>query len=228
MTLTRADLESDRLRKLFVKVNPHVRVLSDAELETSLQSLLATHPNSEDVWLFGYGSLIWNPIIHFRERHVARLHGYHRRFCLWSHIGRGSLARPGLVLGLDVGGCCRGVAFRIDASHVAEELRLLWRREMVLGSYCPRWITANLTERQVRALAFIVNRTHPAYAGRLPTEVVLKTLVSASGYLGTPAEYLIRTNHALLEHGVRDEYLLDLRRRMLALHPEFARAARLE
>ncbi|MBI2316304.1 MAG: gamma-glutamylcyclotransferase [Betaproteobacteria bacterium] len=128
MTLTRADLESDRLRKLFVNVNPHVRVLSDDELDASLQSLLATHPENEDVWLFGYGSLIWNPIIHFRERHVAHLHGYHRRFCLWSHIGRGSLAHPGLVLGLDVGGCCRGVAFRIDGAHAAAELRLLWRR----------------------------------------------------------------------------------------------------
>jgi cation transport protein ChaC len=222
MTLTRADLESDRLRKLFTKANPHARVLSDEELEASLQELLATHPDAEDVWLFGYGSLIWNPIVHFRERHVARLHGFHRRFCLWSHIGRGSLTHPGLVLGLDVGGCCRGVAFRIDAAHAVQELRLLWRREMVLGSYCPRWIKVTLGERPVRALAFIVNRTHPAYAGRLPTEAVLKTMLSASGYLGTPAEYLFETIHALLAHGVRDQYLLELKRRVLALRPEFA------
>jgi cation transport protein ChaC len=89
--LTRADLESDRLRKLFCQANPGVRVLSDAELESSLSSILRSHPEGEDVWLFGYGSLIWNPILHFDERRVAKLHGYHRRFCLWSHVGRGSL-----------------------------------------------------------------------------------------------------------------------------------------
>src|SRR3990172_369888 len=179
--LTRADLESDRLKKLFCQANPGVRVLSDAELDSSLQALLRCHPKGEDVWLFGYGSLIWNPVIQFRERHVARLHGYHRRFCLWSHINRGSVKHPGLVLGLDAGGCCRGVAYRIDAAQAASELRLLWRREMLLGSYCPRWLKVSLGDREVRALAFVVNRAHPNYAGRLPPETVLKTLVSASG-----------------------------------------------
>ncbi len=225
MMLTRADLESDRLRKLFMKANPHIPVMSSEEIETSLQRLLASHPCGEDVWLFGYGSLIWNPIIQFQERHVARLHGYHRRFCLWSHIGRGSLTQPGLVLGLDVGGCCQGVVFRIDTTRAANELRLVWRREMVLGSYCPRWVSVAIGERSVRALTFVVNRTHTAYAGRLPMEVVLRTMVSASGYLGTPAEYLMRTIHALLEHGVRDEYLLELRKRVLALQPDVTRAA---
>ena len=223
MTLTRTDLQSDRLRKLFARANPNVRVLSGEQMEVSLQSLLAIHPDAEDVWLFGYGSLIWNPVIQFRERHVARLHGYHRRFCLWSHINRGSVKHPGLVLGLDAGGCCRGVAYRIDAAQAASELRLLWRREMLLGSYCPRWLKVSLGDREVRALAFVVNRAHPNYAGRLPPETVLKTLVSASGFLGSPAEYLLKTIHGLLEHGVRDEYLLDLRKRVLALRPDFAR-----
>ena len=223
MTLTRADLETDRLRKLFARANPGVPVLSDEAMEASLQSLLATHPDNEDVWLFGYGSLIWNPIIHFGERHVARLHGYHRHFCLWSHVGRGSVTQPGLVLGLDAGGCCRGIAFRIGAAHAASELRLLWRREMVLGSYCPRWLKVSLGEREVRALAFIVNRAHPTYAGRLSPEAVLRTMVSARGFLGTPADYLLKTIHGLLEHGVRDEYLLDLRRRVLAVRPDIAR-----
>ena len=226
MTLTRADLEADRLRKLFVQANPHVPVLSSAELEASLQALLADHPPGEDVWVFAYGSLIWNPIIQFRERHVATVHGYHRRFCLWSHIGRGSLAHPGLVLGLDAGGCCRGIAFRIDAVQAVGELRLVWRREMVLGSYSPRWVNITTGERQVRAIAFIVNRSHSSYAGRLPVEVVLKTMLSASGYLGTPAEYLLKTIQALLEHGVRDEYLLELRKRVLAMHPEAAHLTR--
>jgi len=221
--LTRADLESDRLRKLFCQANPGVRVLSDAELRTSILSLLDVHPAGEDVWLFGYGSLIWNPIIRFEERHVAKLHGYHRRFCLWSHVGRGSLKKPGLVLGLDAGGCCRGVVFRIDSARARNELLLVWRREMVLGSYSPRWLKVTTGDRDLNAIAFIVNRNHPSYAGKLPLETVLKTMVSTRGYLGTPAEYLHETVRGLLEHGVRDEYLLDIRRRVLTLHPELAR-----
>jgi cation transport protein ChaC len=221
--LTRADLESDRLRKLFCQANPGVRVLSDAELESSLSSILRSHPEGEDVWLFGYGSLIWNPILHFDERRVAKLHGYHRRFCLWSHVNRGSLHKPGLVLGLDAGGCCRGVAFRIRAEQVQSELRLLWRREMVLGAYRPRWLKVTTGERDLNAIAFIVNRNHASYTGRLPLETVLKTLVGTRGYLGTPAEYLIETIHGLLTHGIRDEYLMDLRKRMLTPRPALAR-----
>src|SRR3970040_881301 len=153
--LTRADLESDRLKKLFCQANPGVRGLSDAELDSSLQALLRCHPKGEDVWLFGYGSLIWNPIIQFEERHVARLHGYHRRFCLWSHVNRGSLHKPGLVLGLDAGGSCRGVVFRIGAKQAQSELPLLWRREMVLGAYCPRWVKVDMGDRELSAIAFV-------------------------------------------------------------------------
>ena len=222
--LTRADLESDRLRRLYCQANPGARVLSDAELESSLQSLLQSHPLGEDVWLFGYGSLIWNPILHFEERHVAKLRGYHRRFCLWSHINRGSPQKPGLVLGLDAGGSCRGVVFRIRANQAQNELRLLWRREMALDSYSPRWLNVNTGERDLSAIAFIVNRNHPNYAGRLPLETVLKTMVGTRGYLGTPAEYLHETIRGLLAHGVRDEYLMDIRKRILALHPDLARA----
>jgi len=220
--LTRADLESDRLRKLFCQDNPGARVLSDAELESSMQSSLQPHPEGEDVWLFGYGSLIWNPLFQFEERHVARLHGFHRRFCLWSHVGRGSLHTPGLVLGLDGGGSCRGVVFRISAGRAQQEMRLLWRREMVLGSYCPRWLKVSTGDRELNALAFIVNRSHASYTGRLPRETVLKTMAGARGFLGTPAEYLHETIRGLLAHGIRDEYLMDLRKRLLVMHPELA------
>lgn len=222
MTLTRADLENDRLRKLFREANPDARVLSEADLEASAKALLEQHPAGTDVWLFGYGSLIWNPIIHYEERRVARLHGFHRRFCLWSHVNRGSMQKPGLVLGLDAGGSCHGVAYRIAAHRADEELRLIWRREMVLGSYTPRWVPIDSGGTAMRAIAFVVNRRHPSYAGKLPLETVIRTLVSARGYLGTPAEYLLETVKGLVEHGVRDSYLMELRRRVLAMHPELA------
>lgn len=222
MTLTRADLENDRLRKLFREANPDARVLSEADLEASAKALLSQHPAGTDVWLFGYGSLIWNPIIHYEERRVARVHGFHRRFCLWSHVNRGSMQKPGLVLGLDTGGSCHGVAYRIAARRAADELRLIWRREMVLGSYTPRWVPIDSGGTAMRAIAFVVNRRHPSYAGRLPLETVIRTLVSARGYLGTPAEYLLETVKGLVEHGVRDSYLMELRKRVLAMHPELA------
>jgi glutathione-specific gamma-glutamylcyclotransferase len=222
MSLSRTDLENDLLRETFRKANPEVPVLSDAEQEASLRGILDQHPPGADVWLFGYGSLVWNPIVHHEERRVARLHGFHRSFCLWSHVNRGSLQRPGLVLGLDAGGSCRGVAFRIAGHHAAEELRLLWRREMVLGAYSPRWTSVEAGNETLKAIAFFVNRGHENYAGKLPLETVIKTLVSARGQLGTPAEYLLETVRGLVEHGVRDPYLLELRKRVLAMHPEIA------
>jgi cation transport protein ChaC len=222
MSLTRADLENDLLRATFRKVNPRVPVLSDAEQEASLRGILDQHESGADVWLFGYGSLVWNPIVRHEERRVARLHGHHRSFCLWSHVNRGSLQKPGLVLGLDSGGSCRGVAFRIAAHHAPDELRLLWRREMVLGAYCPRWTRVDTGNETLQAIAFFVNREHANYAGKLPLETVIKTLVSTRGQLGTPAEYLLETVRGLIEHGVRDPYLLELRKRVLAMHPELA------
>jgi glutathione-specific gamma-glutamylcyclotransferase len=222
MSLTRADLENDLLRETFRKVNPEVPVLSDAEQEASLREILGGYEPGSDVWLFGYGSLVWNPLVHHEERRVARLHGFHRSFCLWSHVNRGSLQKPGLVLGLDSGGSCRGVAFRIAGHHAVSELRLLWRREMVLGAYSPRWTEVEAGNEPLRAIAFFANRDHSNYAGKLPLETVIKTLVSTRGQLGTPAEYLLETVRGLIEHGVRDPYLLELRKRVLAMHPELA------
>jgi glutathione-specific gamma-glutamylcyclotransferase len=220
--LTRADLENDLLRAEFRKANPGVPVLSDAEQEASLRAILDRHEPGSDVWVFGYGSLVWNPLVHHQERRVARLHGFHRSFCLWSHVNRGSLQKPGLVLALDSGGSCHGVAFRISGHHAEAELRLLWRREMVLGAYSPRWTTVEAGNETLKAIAFFVNREHANYAGRLPLETVIKTLVSARGTLGTPVEYLLETVQGLVAHGVRDSYLLELRRRVLAMHPETA------
>jgi cation transport protein ChaC len=222
MSLTRADLENDLLRATCRRANPDVRVLSDAEQEASLRAILDRHETDADVWLFGYGSLVWNPIVHYEERRVARLRGFHRSFCLWSHVNRGSRQKPGLVLGLDAGGSCRGVAYRIAGGHAVEELRLLWRREMVLGAYRPRWAKIDAGGETVRAIAFFINRQHRNYAGKLPLETVIKALVSARGQLGTPAEYLLETVRGLIEHGVRDSYLLELRKRLLAVRPELA------
>ncbi len=207
MSLSRKDLERDGLREHFADCYPASQVLSPEQLECSIDAMLSTHPSGEDLWLFGYGSLIWNPCLDFVERRVVRVHGHHRSFCIWSHMGRGTRERPGLVLGLARGGSCHGVAFRIEAPKVRSELRLVWRREMVVGSYCPRWVRAEAPDQTLPAIAFVVNRDHPSYAGKLPMETVATTLVSARGHLGTPAEYLHSTVRGLQNHGIKDSYL---------------------
>jgi cation transport protein ChaC len=216
--LTRADLEADLYRNLHRDSPLSHRVLSPEQLNASVDELLAGIDPDTDAWVFGYGSLVWNPIMHFSERRLATLRGYHRRFCLWSIMGRGTKDCPGLVLGLDRGGCCKGVAYRIPHYLAQAELRLLWRREMVLGSYAPRWVKVRDDEggRERRAIAFIVNREHPNYAGRLPVDMVAKTLSTACGQVGTAADYLLHTVESLITHGIRDEHLLELRDKVLA------------
>ncbi len=223
MSLTREDLENGRMRRLLAASGRGPTPLTDEELDASIRCVLSGVGAGEDVWVFGYGSLLWNPLLHHDERRAATLRGFHRRFCLWSMTGRGTPDRPGLVLGLDLGGTCHGLAYRLPAATAASELRLLWRREMVSGSYSPRWVRVDAApcaashgcKEELRALAFVVNRDHPNYAGRLPVDVVARALAAACGHIGSSAEYLHNTVEALAAHGLRDAYLERLRDRLV-------------
>ena len=216
MALTREDLENDVLRKSYERTTHGLPLVPQAEFESSLERILVAGTPGHDVWVFGYGSLIWNPLLEHVERLAATVHGFHRRFCLRSRMGRGSIEQPGLVLGLDFGGCCHGVAFRIAAERARHELTLLWRREMVLGSYAPRWVRVRAGGRTLRALAFVVNHDHPHYAGKLPEEMVVSTLASAHGRFGSGADYLYQTVDCLIANGIHDPHLIALRERVLA------------
>ena len=107
-------VEAER-RGIFKRMTPEDR-------EISKQKTLSLLPSGNDVWLFGYGSLMWNPTIHYVERSAAKLYGYHRQFCLWTHMGRGTPEQPGLMLGLQSGGSCNGIAYRVDANLADHEL----------------------------------------------------------------------------------------------------------
>lgn len=215
MSLTREDLENGRMRRLLAESGRAPPLLTEEELDASMRCVLAGVRTGEDVWVFGYGSLLWNPLLEHEERRAATLRGYHRRFCLWSTIGRGSPECPGLVLGLDLGGSCHGLAYRLPAPTAAAELRLLWRREMLSGSYSARWVRVEAAactashgcKEELRALTFVVNRGHTNYAGRLPVDVVIRALAAACGHIGSSAEYLRNTVAALAAHGLRDAYL---------------------
>jgi glutathione-specific gamma-glutamylcyclotransferase len=214
--LTREAVLEGSIRSLITAIDPQIRLLDAAELRASADAFLASRPGSGDIWLFAYGSLIWNPRIHYVERRIGLVRGYHRSFCLWTRIGRGTAEKPGLTLGLERGGACRGVVYRIAEAVAAQELEIVWRREMVTGAYTPRWITTSTAEGPVPALAFLVNRGHVRYAGRLSEDRVVATIAEAHGPLGTCAAYLFNTAAHLEELGIRDRPLLRLRDRMAA------------
>jgi glutathione-specific gamma-glutamylcyclotransferase len=185
---------------------------TDPEIAADLAAALARHPPDQDVWLFGYGSLMWNPAIEFAERRGAVVRGWHRRFCLWLHAGRGSPDNPGLMLALDRGGSCAGVLFRIPAAKAHAELLLAWRRELFTGAYRSHWVTAMTDTGPVRAVTFVVNRAYDRYAGRLDEAKVAAHLASATGSLGSCREYLAETLAALQSVGLRDRALERLQR----------------
>lgn len=193
----------------------NLHVLSETELQASIcETLRSLQPNSE-VWLFAYGSLIWNPIFRFVEHRIGTVYGLHRRFCLWTQLGRGTPDNPGLVLGLDHGGSCRGIAYRIAATDIQSELLLLWRREMVVGSYIPTWVRVFDGKQELQAIAFVVNRHHPSYAGNIPYENTVNSIATASGQIGSSADYLMNTVDGLTSVGIKDRRLLLLREQVV-------------
>lgn len=221
--LTRDTIRSGHIRNLIREHATSYRVLSDEELHASLSSMFPGGTPESDVWLFGYGSLIWNPTIHYAESRCATAHGYHRRFCLQTHLGRGSPEVPGLTLGLDRGGCCRGVAFRISQQTAFEELEIVWRREMVSDAYIPRWLNLASDEGPIRAIGFVMNRKHERYVGEMPEEEMARTIERAHGFLGPCAEYLFNTVEHLEELGMPDRGLKRLRDRVSEIRSEAAR-----
>lgn len=207
MTLCRRDLEEGRMRAIYVAAVAD-RALTDEQLSASLSATLAKKPKGAGWWVFAYGSLLWNPVFPVAEMRPATVRGLHRRFCLWSLASRGTLAAPGLVLGLDRGGVCRGVALRLPAPLALDELHLLWRREMVVSSYRPRWINCQTQDgKALTAITFVVDRRHPQYAGKLPLERQVDVLSTACGAFGSSGDYLERTRVALIAHGIADPYL---------------------
>ncbi|MDE1172150.1 MAG: gamma-glutamylcyclotransferase [Parvibaculaceae bacterium] len=209
--LSRAFIETGSLKASFAREAPNLRLLSDAERAASLRMTLDTRPPGS-IWLFAYGSLIWNPTIRSAEQCIARIEGWHRTFCLSTIAGRGSVDRPGLVLALDAGGTCQGVAYRLAETEAESELALLWRREMVTAAYIPRWIDIFDEQDNAfgKAIAFTINPASPHYARNLETSATVHRLATGVGSLGSSAEYLFRTRDGLRTCGIPDPELEQL------------------
>jgi cation transport protein ChaC len=222
--LTRALLGQGGIEAIYAKDAPGLRLLTEEERSASLAATLKQRPNGP-VWIFGYGSLIWNPALKFTERRTARVDGWHRAFCMSIIAGRASPAAPGLMLGLDEGGHCLGCAYRLDDADLARELSVLWRREMQCrGAYIPRWI--ELIGEDGRpfgsAVAFTINPDGEKYAGKVPVELAANRIAIAAGGLGSCADYLLQTRDGLRAHDIPDADLEELASQVMALqtsHP---------
>ncbi len=196
-------------------------VMSDEARAQSMRETLADTAPGEDVWVFGYGSLMWNPAINIRESRKARIEGYHRKFCLKLRFGRGSPEKPGLMLGLDEGGECVGVAHRVAAEDVQSELGILWQREMISGAYRPVWLDTEMDgEGDARTVTFVINRDHPRYEDAITPEEAARRIATAEGVLGSNRDYLYRMIACLDSLDLKGGPMHDLERRVRTLANE--------
>ena len=158
----------------------------------------------EGIWIFAYGSLMWQPGFAYAEAAPAHLHGYHRSLCIYSIVHRGTSEQPGLVLGLDRGGSCRGWAFRVDAEQEADILAYVDGRELVTDVYRRKRLPVTIGERRVLAWSYVVRREHPQYAGRLDPPRVLELVRGGIGQSGHCRDYLLSTLSHLEAMGIVD------------------------
>jgi glutathione-specific gamma-glutamylcyclotransferase len=179
------------------------------------------HGDMGDFWVFGYGSLMWRPGFGHVETRRARLHGFRRALCVLSHVHRGTPDRPGLVLGLDYGGSCVGLAFRVPGELREEVTAYLRERELVTNVYLERTLAVRLENGPaVTALGYVVDRSHPQYAGHLDVEEAVARVSGAVGQSGRNEEYVENTVVHLKALGIRDHWLESVAARMAPVKRE--------
>jgi cation transport protein ChaC len=192
-------------------------IMSEEAREATRQTILAGHTPGQDLWIFGYGSLMWNPAIHVAESLPATLKGYCRRFAMRLMFGRAMPDKPGLMLCLVPGGECHGIAHRIAADSVESETSILWMREMLSGAYSPTWVDLDLGARHIRGVTFVMNESHPRFLPGLDPDEKARRIAVAEGHLGSNRDYLFRTAAALAESGLKDSYIDDVTARVRSL-----------
>jgi len=179
-------------------------------IDASLAETLAARPDgaADHVWVFAYGSLMWNPLVEFDSREIATLQGWHRSFCLRNLAGRGSPERPGRMLGLEAGGSTQGAMLRLSGPRLDDELRSVWTREMVGGAYRPTWAVVTRSDgSHASAVAFVADPVQPLFERDASVATIAPIIARASGSFGTNADYVFRLEGALAESGLRDRYV---------------------
>jgi glutathione-specific gamma-glutamylcyclotransferase len=191
--------------------------MNDSELRdywAQLPEIDPAIPRIAAGWVFAYGSLIWDPGFEYEERHRVTIHGYHRAFCIRSVRYRGTAADPGVVLGLDRGGSCQGVAYRLHDDQAADIIELIYRREMANEAYRPRRVPIRLVDgRLIQALTFVAHHRSPSYV-KLDEVEVVRRLRQCAGARGQNCDYAINTLKALTEWGIKDSRLATIVRQL--------------
>ena len=177
------------------------------DADQMLERALVQWGGDEDLWIFGYGSLIWRPEFDFSERRSAHVHGWHRALKMWSTINRGTPQVPGLVFGMLSGGSCQGMAFRIPRNQGDTVMRKLWLREMPNAVYDPRWLPCRTPHGTVKALAFTLSRQSPHHTGELAPDEYRRIFSEAQGIYGTTLDYAQATFDELQRLGIDDKAL---------------------
>lgn len=180
--------------------------------QAMLARAIAQWGGEHDLWVFGYGSLLWRPELDFEERRPAQVFGWHRALKMWSKVNRGTPECPGLVFGLLSGGSCRGMVFRLPREAGAQGIATLWQREMVTGVYDPRWLPCRTEHGTVRALAFTLSRRSPQHTGVLCDDEYRRIFSTATGRFGTTRDYARQTYDELRRLGIEDRALARLLR----------------
>lgn len=190
--------------------------ISDQQREDNRLAFLGRDAGRQDLWIYSYGSLMWDPGLHFAEVRLADLPGYQRRFTFRSRLGRGSPDQPALMLSLErqVRCCCRGLAFRIAADLVESESAILWRREMIRGTYCPTWLPIETPQGPVTAVVFASNPAHCDYVGELPMDETAAIIGRACGVIGSNRQYLEHLAAQLQALSIEDDYIETLMRQV--------------
>ncbi|WAP68052.1 gamma-glutamylcyclotransferase [Jiella pelagia] len=164
-----------------------------------------------DFWVFGYGSLIWRPGFDYVESAKARLAGYHRALCVHSHVHRGTPERPGLVFGLDRGGSCVGIAFRVEGSKRDETIAYLRARELVTNVYREAALPVRATDgRRIDAITYVVDRGHPQYAGKIDAASAAAIVARSHGQSGPNVDYVRSAFERIAAMGLRDRWLQEV------------------
>lgn len=197
---------------------PDLRYMSDEDFTDLRKTLLAGLPDGESLWIFAYGSLLWDPCFPIAEKRIGTAHGWHRRFAMWLTRWRGTRDQPGLMLALDRGGSCRGILYRIPGDqHDGAIESLLWREMGATPpTNVPRWLTVRSGGEDIRAIAFVADPAGPAFAVKLPDEETVPVLALAAGHLGSCADYLRNTVTNLERYAIHDRNLWRLQGKVAA------------
>lgn len=198
--------------------DPDAQHLDDGDYAAMIGETLAARPDTGPMWLFAYGSLIWKPEVEHSQERVALARGWHRSFCINMNRWRATREQPGLMMGMDRGGQCKGVALKLADADPAEQLDKLFRREMTLkpSTYTPRWLKLATDDGPMTALGFIINRKGRAYAGALGEEEVADRLATTCGHWGSAADYLYNVVKNLEQRDIHDRHLWRLQQLVAA------------